>query len=323
MLAISLFWLGVVLIVTAILMLFWDSFRQRKLWALISLILIIPLIAHIVLNWSSLNVRRALYISIVGLLSIAVSIVGGALSQLTFLPEHEIVEVLEENIAPPADDQPLPNQEQADAAAEAVEEGYDPLLTGSEYESLGTQEIVPEDIDKTHPKTVTARYQTISGEDRMLALNKWIRLTLTDGTVVEGKLTNVLEDAVLVESSVSGGSLGLSYNDQDISSMDVRLEANEKLIKPEIDETFSDNQPEAPDQPITVESGQPQMPQINDDAVEEVQQQVNQPTSALEAMQPEIRETELGEDQQTNSEVLEHIEELIDDSKSVESPIGQ
>jgi len=260
MLAVSLFWLGVVLIVTAILMLFWDSFRQRKLWALISLVLIIPLIAHIVLNWSSLSVRRALYISIIGMLSIAVSIVGGALSQLTFLPEHEIVEVLEENIAPPTDDLPLPNQEQADAAAEAVEEGYDPLLTGSEYESLGTQEIIPENIDKTHPKTVTARYQTISSEERMLAVNKWIRLTLTDGTVVEGRLTNVLEDAVLVESSVSGGSLGLSYNDQDISSMDVRLEANERLDKPDNDEMLSDTQPDESDQPIKVESSQPQIP---------------------------------------------------------------
>ena len=64
MLELGLFWIGVVLIVTAIFMLFLDSFQSKKLWAIISLVLILPLLAHILFHWSSLNVRKALYILI-------------------------------------------------------------------------------------------------------------------------------------------------------------------------------------------------------------------------------------------------------------------
>ena len=131
MLEIGLFWLGVLIVAIGVLTIFLDTYSKNRLWAVMGLIFLIPLVIHAVLNWSTLNVRKAFYALLVGILAILVSITGGALAHLPFLAEHEVVQVLEENIAPPKEE-PLPNQEQADAAALSSEEYYDPLLTGSE-----------------------------------------------------------------------------------------------------------------------------------------------------------------------------------------------
>jgi len=266
MLAISLFWLGVILVAVALLLLFWDSFKYRKAWALISLILIIPLVVHMFINWSRLNSRKAFYLLLLGILSITVSIVGGALSQLHFLPEHEVVQVLEENIAPPKDD-PLPNQEQADAAAEAIDESYDPLLTGSEYETLGAKEIIPEDINKDDPNATAARYQQVTLEERVHAVNKWVRLKTANGEIIEGRLTNVLEDAVLIEANVNGGILGLSHKNEDISEMFVRLEAGEELIKSPPQEIDESQAIVEDGQEVIVEKLSPEIKELEDTSI--------------------------------------------------------
>ncbi len=61
MLELGLFWIGIVLIATAIFMLFLDSFQSKRIWAVISLILIVPLFVYIIFNWSLLNIRKFLY----------------------------------------------------------------------------------------------------------------------------------------------------------------------------------------------------------------------------------------------------------------------
>lgn len=294
MLAIGLFWLGVILVVVALLMLFCDSFKHRKVWALISLILIVPLIVHMFINWSTLNSRKAFYLVILGILSIAVSIAGGVLTKLPFLPEHEVVQVLEENIAPPKQ-APLPNQEQADAAAQSIEENYDPLLTGSEYEALDAKEIVPEDINKNNPNAAGARYQSVTLDERVQAINKWIRLKMSDGRIIEGRLTDVLEDGVLIESNVNGGSLGLSYRNDEIADMSVRLESGEQLLK--------------------------QVPQDDvEQSATEIEQ--NQDEIINEEISPEARVLEDTSVQETTDEVLEKVETIVDDTRISNSKIS-
>lgn len=330
MLAISLFWLGVAFIALAILMLFWDSFKQHKLWGLVSLILLVPLVVHMFLHWSELNVRKAFYILILGGLSVVVSIAGGALTQLPFLAEHEVVQVLKEKNIAPSKQAPLPNQEQADAAALAVEENYDPLLTGSEYETLETKEIVPEDINKIHPKATAARYEAITEDERVLAISKWIRLTMIDGKVVEGRLTNVLDEAVLVESSVDGGVLGFSYNNDEIETMAVRLEAGEQLVKTETEEAsaesqsvvegvITDTQDNVQETTSTLEAVTEQLQQPIVDApvaTDEVQAEVEVITPEMEILEEVVSESPA-------NDALDVIEEIVDDSKSLQDPVGQ
>ena len=341
MLAISLFWFGIVLIVSALLMMFWDSFRYKKIWALVSLILVVPLLIHMILNWSKLNVRKAFYVLVLGILSTLVSIAGGALEQLPFLSEHEVVQVLEENIAPPKDE-PLPNQQQADAAALAVEENYDPLLTGSEYESLATTEITPENVNTVNPNTVSsARFEIITEQQRAQAINKWIRLITIEGEKVEGMLTNVLPDSVLVESSVDGGRLGLSYSNDEIKTIMVRLEEGEQLIDPELEQTpnaepdteivdipsNSSNSAESTDTLVNV-------PEEVDDVTEAIEEQIQQVTQESPVVESEMpieqqaieTEKEIIEESvidQPANETLNAIEEMVDDSKAVDNPINQ
>lgn len=330
MLAISLFWLGVALIALAVLMLFWDSFKQHKLWGFAGLILLVPLVVHMVLHWSELNVRKAFYILILGSLSLVVSIAGGALTQLPFLAEHEVVQVLKEKNIAPSKQAPLPNQEQADAAALAVEENYDPLLTGSEYETLETKEIVPEDINKTHPKTTAARYEAITEEERVLAINKWIRLTMIDGKVVEGRLTNVLEEAVLVESSVDGGVLGFSYSNNEIKTMAVRLEEGEQLIKPEPEADSVESESVVEEATTDIQGNVQEIISDPETVTEQLEQPIVDAPSATDEVQTEVEvispEMEIIEetlDEPLTDDALDVIEEIVDDSKSVQNPVGQ
>ena len=337
MLAIGLFWLGVVLLVAAILMLFWHSFQHNKLWALISLLLLVPLLVHVFLNWSSLTVRKALYTLILGVLAVLVSISGGALSHLSFLPNNEVVQALEENIAPPKD-VPLPNQEQADTAAQSAGEDYDPLLTGSEYEALETKEIVPEGANnKPRVASSTTRYQIISLEERAHAINKRVRIIQNDGSTVEGKLTDILENGVLVESTVSGGSVGLSYSNDQIQSVAVLLAEGEQLYVPpaeEIANGIEDNVNALPDNLDTLDSVE-QANQIDEvvsgNVVDveqsdvELPQEENEVTKEVPEMQPIIdTETELPQEQpkqEINDQVLEQVEEIVDDAVSLDSPL--
>ncbi len=223
MLEVGLFWIGVVLVITAILTLFLDLFQSKRVWAVISLLLVVPFFIHMVLHWSSLSVRKSLYILIIGILAVLVSVTGGALSQLSFLSGNEVAQKLEEKLAPPGNS-PLSNQDQADTAALSVDEGYDPLLTGSKYEQLTAKEIVPEKTSQGVRKSApTARYELVTDDVRMRAVNKYVRVIMLNGEVVEGTLTGIVDDSLMVESDVNGGSLGLSYKNNQIQSVAVRL----------------------------------------------------------------------------------------------------
>ena len=227
MLELGLFWVGVAVVIVAWLMLFADAFKQNRAWGIAGLVLFIPLIVHIALAWSSLTVRKATYALIIGVLAILVSIAGGALAQLPFLTKHEVVQTLEENIAPPKDT-PLPNEEQVQAITDPAEEGYDPLLSGSEFEEVDVEEIVP---PSTPPVRTTAasRYVPIPAEDLPAIISKQVRLSMVNGDIVEGELTHVEEDSLTVESAVEGGILGLSYSVNNIKSVAVRLAPGESV----------------------------------------------------------------------------------------------
>jgi hypothetical protein len=319
MLAMGLFWIGVVLVVTAIFMLFLDSFQTKKIWAIISLLLILPLFVHMVLHWSSLNVRKSLYLLVIGVLALLVSVSGGALSQLSFLQDHKVVQKLEDKIAPP-EDTPLPNQQQADTAALSVEDNYDPLLTGGEYEQLDTKEIVPEKTNQVLRKAEPSRrYELVTPDERIHAINKHVRIIMTDGSVVEGRLTEISDDSLIVESDVNGGSLGLSYKNDLIQSVSVSLMQDEKLYVPrEVEE-------EQAQEPIT---GQPEVaseatlynevPEVNVDEAIEQEPILQEPESTQ--LIPEMVPAPLV---QNENEMLEKVEEIVDDTELLNNVNGQ
>jgi hypothetical protein len=328
MLELGLFWIGVVLIVTAIFMLFLDSFQSKRTWAVISLVLIVPLFLHMLLNWSSLNVRKSFYLLIIGMLAVLVSVSGGVLSQLSFLQEHEVVQALEDKIAPP-EDTPLSNQQQADTATLSVEDNYDPLLTGSEYEQLEVKEIVPEKINQvTHRAEPSGRYELITDDERIHAVNKRVRVIMIDARVVEGKLTEIIDDSIIVESEVNGGSLGLSYKNDQIQSVAVRLVEGEKLYVPEEPEQVTDVEPGIDQQETIIDTdtllGNETQPILNDVDVSNIPTnkiELQSTSKALESLEPlsEIAPQESA----VQNEVLEKIEEIVDDTKLLDNVNGQ
>lgn len=307
MLALSLFWLGATLVAATVLMVFWHSYRYRKIWALVSFITLLPLLIHIVLNWQSLAIRKAFYVGLLGFLSMAVGIAGGALAKVDFLPDHQVVHVLEKKIAPPQQT-PLPNQAEADAAAKAIAEDYDPLLTGSEYDRLRTNEIVPDSVNKSHPKArAEAHYERLSTKQRPLAKNKWVRLTMTDGKTIEGVLTDILDDSVLIESMVSGGSVGLSYPEEKIDSIYVRLEAGEQLDQ-------SGATLPASDEPGT--AGVIDGHGLQDQVVNESDLSATDNRQPVSAADHETLTSE-------QDKMLQKIEQVMDGSKSLDKELGE
>lgn len=229
MLELGLFWCGAAIIIVALLMLFIDAFKQNKGWGIAGLLLLVPLLIHVFLAWSSLTVRKATYALIIGVLAVLVSIAGGALAHLPFLTEHEVVQSLEENIAPPKDS-PLPNEEQVQAITDPATGGddYDPLLSGSEFEEVDVQEMIPPSTAPVQ-KTAAPRYLPIPVGDLAAVINKQVRISMASGETIDGTLTHIEENAVTVESAVEGGSLGLSYKMKDIKSIAVRLAPGESI----------------------------------------------------------------------------------------------
>ena len=293
MLELGLFWFGAAVIVVALLMLFINAFRQNKVWGIAGLILLVPLVVHIFIAWNSLAVRKATYALIIGVLTILVSIAGGALKHLPFLSKHEVVQTLEENIAPPKD-VPLPNEEQAKAVTIPGEEEYDPVLSGGEFEEVDVAKMVPPSTTPVH-KTAAPRYHAIQVEELPAVINKRVRLTMSNGELVEGTLTNIQENAVTVESPVEGGSLGLSYNLSEIDSIAVQLAAGEEIPVQDQDVPAED----------VLESGSEVLEQAVDDiTIEQVQQEVQVPL-------------------QENDETLPPTVELETSPISSESPAGQ
>ena len=322
MLEVGLFWIGVGLVIAAIIMLFIDAFQVKKLWAVISLLLIVPLFIHMALNWSSLNVRKSMYILVIGLLTVLVSVSGGALSKLSLLQDNQAVQVLEDKIAPP-EDVPLSNQEQADTASLSVDENYDPLLTGSQYEQLETKEIVPEKISqvvrKSGPK---ARYELVLEDERIHAVNKRVRVTMLDGSVIEGKLTEVVDDSLIVESNVNGGSLGLSYKNNQIQSVAVRLVEGERLYEPK-EQSVDAAEPTVGQQEPVVEilqdSSKDQfVPEVPKTELEDS----SKPQPILEVPTEELP-TAIILDRSVQNEVLEKVEEIVDDTQQLDTIDGQ
>ncbi len=242
MLEMGLFWVGVALMAITLIVLFWHAFQQNRMWGIAG-ILVIPLLAHIFLAWSSLTVRKATYGLIVGVLALLVGVSGGALMHLPFLTQHEVVQTLEETIAPPKAI-PLPNEEQAKAVS-GQEENYDPLLTGSEFETVDVEQFVPPSIPQQVNKSPATIYQQIMPEMLSKAIDKTIRLNMKSGEMIEGVLTHVEDHAVTVESQVEGGSLGLSYPLNEIDSIAVRLLSSETLETPETIEKTVDEVSEA------------------------------------------------------------------------------
>lgn len=320
MLELAIFWIGISIVATALFMLFLDSFQSRRLWAVISLLLIVPLFIHMVFNWSVLNVRKALYVLIIGLLAVFVGVSGGALSKVTFLQDHEVVQVLEEKIAPP-EDTPLSNQEQADEAALGVEEDYDPLLTGSEYELLETKEIVPEKINQVaRDAAPSARYELISDDERIHAVNKRVRVILKDDSVIEGVLTEIVDESLIIESEVNGGSLGLSYKNEQIQSVAVWLMAGEKLYVPETELESTPNQVQETNNEIEVTQPEAGLEKAD------VQSELAPAPSSVIPQADEVEQSapsEIIETPVMDAEVLEKVEEIVDETKLLDNVNGQ
>ena len=95
MFAVGLFLLGALIFIVAVVVIFLNAFSKSKPWGLAGLILLVPLLAHAFLNWSVATVRRGFYGLVIGLLTVLVSITGGALAHLPFLTEYKAVQALE------------------------------------------------------------------------------------------------------------------------------------------------------------------------------------------------------------------------------------
>lgn len=208
MLALITFTIGGLLLLGSVIMLLRRAFGTTMLWGVLGLFFV-PLYIFAIFRWSETRIRKAVYVSLVGILAILVGISGGALSHLPFLPEHEVVSTIEEKIAPPKET-PLPNEAAAQAVELPDEENYDPLLTGGEFEGVGLDDMIP-------PAAMLASvdeapdFEQIELTQLDRAVNKKVILDLIGGEKVEGVLTHFQDESLVVESSVAGGSIGYSY----------------------------------------------------------------------------------------------------------------
>ena len=147
---------------------------------------------------------------------------------------------------------------------------------------------------------------------------------MTDGRVIEGNLTEIFDDSLIIESNVNGGSLGLSYKNDLIQSVAVRLAAGEQLVVPK-QQVIKDVVEELVEEPVVVEPSvidaqqsitdtevllnnippqiTPKSPEINSDIIIEQQSKIDVLDSSLlpTTMAPETSV-------KIEDEVLENVE---------------
>jgi hypothetical protein len=231
MLEISIFIAGVLITIIAFLMLFRNAYQQNKIAALVSLVLIFPLVGYLLFNLGLTAVRKAGAVMLIGVIAIVVSIYGGVSKHIYFLEENKIVKQIEDNIAP-KEEGPLPNEREAESTKLSKDEDYDPLLTGTDLEDVELEELLPEPKPEQARSAPVYRYKPVTYEEVQYAINKPVRVTMNDGAVIMGELINVEPDSLMVESLVSGGSVALSYLHTNIKSVEVRLGKGEALEIP-------------------------------------------------------------------------------------------
>lgn len=219
MLALITFTIGSLLTLAALIVLLRYAFRASMLWGVLGLLFAFPLYIFALFQWSEVPIRKTVYISLVGILAMLVGISGGALSHLTFLPEHEVVSKIEEKIAPPKET-PLPNEAAAQAVEILDEENYDPLLTGGEFEGVKLDEMSPPASIVVNDDSIP-NYEEIEFTEIERAVNKRVKLVLVSDDEIEGTLTHHHDESIIVESFVSGGAIGYSYLMTDIKTLSV------------------------------------------------------------------------------------------------------
>ena len=219
MLALITFIVGSIVLIIALLMLLRQAFRASMLWGVLGILFAVPLYVFAALRWSELSVRKPVYFSLVGILAVFVSVSGGALQHLPFVPEHEVIQSIEENIAPPKET-PLPNEEAAQAVEFPEGDAYDPLLKGGEFEPIELKDVAPPVVQQALPKA-TSEFQAIDIAEVERAINRRVKLQLANGEQIEGVLTHLQDGSMVVESKVAGGEVGYSYAFDEVDSLSV------------------------------------------------------------------------------------------------------
>lgn len=228
MISLIVFYAGIIIILFSVITVLKHAFGRGLLWP-VFIILFLPLtVVYIGLNWKELSMRKALYISIAGLLAIAVGIFGGALARVPFLPKLPIVETLKETTAPELE--PLPNEKEAEAI-ELGDRRYDPVLTGSQFEEPDLKPLAP-DTDKTvnQLKTVERKWRPIEKALLPYLSNKEIQLHMQNGQTPVGVIHSVSENSLVLGQLAEGGAVEFTYPYADIVSVEALL-SNAELVQ--------------------------------------------------------------------------------------------
>ena len=313
MFAVIVFYVGLAVLALGWLAAVFHALRDNKLWALLVLLLPVLALVHIALYWKELEVRRSLLMLLLGSALLGVGIVGGAVLKIPFLAQSGLFSELEEVI--PVKEEPLSNE--AEAAAIELPEGdnYDPIISGSQYEEVDVEPLAPEE-DKTvklpaGPKKV---YRVIAAGNLPAAIGKDLKLTLKNGETKLGKLTQIDEYSVSLESNLGAGEIGYAYPLEEIVQAEVLLTQGESVPEvPKVEEAPEGQgseviQPDSEagsDAPPSIEGASEQITSEVQDSIAEqeaavVQEIETTTTQAVEAT-PEVGAQIMGNDIGTSS----------------------
>ena len=181
--------------------------------------------------------------------------------------------------------------------------------------------MVPPSVTQVR-QTAAARYLPIPVEDLAKVLNKQVRITMSNGDVVDGTLTHIEETAVTVESAVEGGSLGLSYNLSDVKSIAVRLAAGENLIEPqqEEDKEQAEISLEITPEPATGEAGEQVQQNIQAPQLQEIEESITAPAESNNIPAPQELPESIGEAADTVDTSMGNNVETEESSDTISEP---
>ncbi|HDP89740.1 MAG TPA: hypothetical protein ENN42_07280 [Thioalkalivibrio sp.] len=216
-------WAGIAAFVLGLLMIASSAYRRGLVWGVIGLVPVVNFY-YVATAWAENKARNGFLLLVAGALAVAVAFYGGAdeaVSQTAKRVGGEVgVEVPDIKMPVKATrDVEVPNQAEVEAAGIDTSES---VLDRSDYvEGFAVQPLPPEGAQSRPAEVVTRLWYPVCPQDLPGREGRPLRLSLKEGRVLEGKLTQAGDISLRLEQYVQGGVVNYEYRYTAIDRIEV------------------------------------------------------------------------------------------------------
>ena len=206
---------GLAVFVLGDLMIASAAYRRGLIWGLIGLVPVLNFY-YVATAWTNNKTRNGFLMLVAGALAVAVAFYGGAdeaVSETAQKVGREVgvqVPEIQMPVRAPGTDVEVSNEEEVRALGLDTEES---VLDRPDYESeqVAIEPLRPDDQPAIEVREVKRAYYPVCPDDLAGREGRPLRLSMADGTVLEGKLVSADTTSLMLEQYRHGGIVNFQY----------------------------------------------------------------------------------------------------------------